>query len=137
MATLNIKQSGVWTPIAGDVNASNPINDFVSAWTPTPWTSVTFQNGWVNAGGSSSNVQYRKIGDVVYLRGRMNPGSFGLPAFTLPSGFRPSTDIDLPTGGVVSGVWNYAFGYITTGGAYYPLNPNSITSWAVTGLFAA
>ena len=57
----------------------------------TPWTAVTFQNGWANKGGSEQPCQYRKIGDIVYLRGMMtrNPVPFATAAFNLPVGFRP------------------------------------------------
>ena len=55
------------------------------------WTAVTFQNGWANKGGNEQPCQYRKIGDIVYLRGMMtrNPVPFATAAFNLPVGFRP------------------------------------------------
>ena len=58
---------------------------------PTAWTAVTFENGWVNEGGPSQVVQYRKVADIVYLRGTMKRTgvTYGQTAFTLPVGFRP------------------------------------------------
>lgn len=56
---------------------------------PTAWTGVAFQNSWVNSGGAVQGVQFRKIGDLVYLRGSMKDGLVNFAAFTLPSGFRP------------------------------------------------
>jgi hypothetical protein len=60
-----------------------------------PWIPVTgFQNGWANYGGAFQPAQYRKIGDMVHLRGliRNETGVNGpIPpaAFYLPPGFRP------------------------------------------------
>lgn len=61
---------------------------------PTQWTGVTFQNNWVDYGGAVQLVQYRKIGDIVYVRGVMKNGILGSPAFTLPVGFRPPMNMN-------------------------------------------
>lgn len=76
----------------------------------TAWTGVTFQNGWANFGGSEQNVQYRKNGDVVEMRGVMKNGSLGAPAFTLPAGFRPPSDLGFlqEAGGGTPGVAAFA-----------------------------
>ena len=60
-----------------------------------PWIAVSFENSWANAGGSDQVCQYRKIGDIVHLRGvmRRNPVTFGQTAFTLPVGYRPPSGI--------------------------------------------
>lgn len=63
----------------GTVNATN-LGD--SGWQ----TVSSFSNSY-----SGTNVAYRKINNVVYLRGRVNGGTAGAGAFTLPSGYRPST----------------------------------------------
>jgi hypothetical protein len=56
----------------------------------TPWTSVTFQGGWYQYPDSQfAPVGYRKIGDIVFLRGLTAGGTPTLPVFTLPAGFRP------------------------------------------------
>lgn len=90
MTTLNTKVLGVWTPIAGDVNASNPINDFITYWTPSPWTNAALVNGWSNFPGYQS-AQYRKRGDMVDMRGVIQSGASSTVAFVLPVGFRPPT----------------------------------------------
>lgn len=59
---------------------------------PSAWTAVTFTNSWVNFGGTDQVAQYRKVGDVVELRGSIKTGTIGNAAFTLPSGFRPPAD---------------------------------------------
>jgi hypothetical protein len=57
--------------------------------TPTAWTAVTFTNSWVNFGAGEQDVEYRKIGDLVFVRGAMKSGTVGSASFTLPVGFRP------------------------------------------------
>lgn len=56
------------------------------------WTGVSFQNSWFNYAGFQA-VQYRKIGDIVQLRGlaRKN-ATFAINnvILLLPAGFRPS-----------------------------------------------
>lgn len=54
----------------------------------TAWTNATLLNAWVvyNVG---TFVQYRKIGDVVEVRGLVKSGTTGTTIFTLPVGFRP------------------------------------------------
>jgi hypothetical protein len=63
--------------------------DIDAALASTAWTAVTFTNGWVNVGAGWQTCQYRKVGDIVYIRGRIKSGTIGAAAFTLPAGFRP------------------------------------------------
>lgn len=64
------------------------INAPVQALT-TPWIGVTFSGGWVQYPDAQfAPVSYRKIGDIVFLRGLTSGGSPSLPIFTLPAGFR-------------------------------------------------
>lgn len=61
----------------------------------TAWIAPTLVNSWANYGGSWETVAYRRLNGVVYLRGlARNPGArpTGDTIFTLPAGFRPSTD---------------------------------------------
>lgn len=59
--------------------------------TPTAWTAPTMTSGWTNVGGSSAPLGYRKIGDVVMVRGEISfNGSGSNPMTTLPVGFRPA-----------------------------------------------
>lgn len=64
---------------------------------PTPWAAVSFLSGWNNYGQGFQTCQYRKIGDVVYLRGLMTGGAMAQFAFVLPSGFRPPARIQIVT----------------------------------------
>lgn len=67
---------------------SNEVNRLTLLTAPTPWVTPTFSNGWVPLAGNQGS-QYRKIGDIVYLRGNVSSGAIGQIAFTLPVGFRP------------------------------------------------
>lgn len=63
--------------------------DLNAALASTAWTAVTFTNSWVDFGSGHQAVQYRKVGDMVQVRGLMKTGTINTVAFTLPSGFRP------------------------------------------------
>jgi hypothetical protein len=55
------------------------------------WTTASYASGWSDGGGNSVR-SYRKIGDLVFLRGRpWSAAAFSANAtiFTLPSGYRP------------------------------------------------
>jgi hypothetical protein len=68
----------------------------LSGSTPT-WTEVSsFSNSWVNYGSPHYNAAYTKVNKWVYLRGVLKNGSVG-SAFTLPTGYRPSSDLRLPS----------------------------------------
>lgn len=71
--------------------------EWASGESGSGWTNVTFTNGWVNY-GTFQGAQYRKVGDMVQLRGLIKSGTAGASAFTLPAGYRPPLNIIL-TGG--------------------------------------
>lgn len=55
------------------------------------WTAVTFQNSWVNYGGSFANAAYRLLPDGrVELRGLVKGGTLNANIFILPTGLRPA-----------------------------------------------
>lgn len=79
------------------------------------WIGLTFNTGWGNFGGGWQNGQYKKFGDLVYLRGVVSRTS-GVATLitTLPAGYRPPATllyavdasgalgrIDITTGGDV------------------------------------
>lgn len=93
--TKTLISSATWgVPITDEVNRLSPL---VDGRTPTVWTGVVFQNGWATAGGWQPG-QYRKVGDVVQLRGNIT-GTAPATAFTLPTGFRPPTPSFFPLAG--------------------------------------
>lgn len=61
---------------------------------PTAWTAPAFLNGWANIGGAFQVAQYRRVGDVVELRGVIAGGTIGLACFQLPVGFRPPANVN-------------------------------------------
>jgi len=61
--------------------------------TDPPWTPLTLQNGWTFVGSGFMSPAYRKIGDIVSVRGTVNrtvtPSGGAAAIATLPVGFRP------------------------------------------------
>lgn len=55
----------------------------------TAWTSPTMQNSWVAYGAPFGGAEYRKVGDMVQIRGVIKSGSTTATMFTLPAGYRP------------------------------------------------
>jgi hypothetical protein len=86
---ISTTQWGV--PITDEVNRLSPI---VDGRTPTAWTAPTLLNGWTNYSGYVT--QYRKIGDVVQIRGGVQGGTLGANIFVLPSGYRPPSQTQFP-----------------------------------------
>ncbi len=78
---------------SGNVLTSNG-SSWASSAPPTVadsgWQSPTFVNSWANLGGGWQTAGYRKIGNVVYLRGVIQSGAAGTVAFNLASGYRPA-----------------------------------------------
>lgn len=59
--------------------------------TDTGWVNMTLNTGWTMDDYASEFPQYRKIGNIVYLRGLVNATTAaGNIIATLPAGFRPS-----------------------------------------------
>lgn len=56
------------------------------------WTALTPATGFTNRGSNYVALSYRKVGDLVYVRGDLTATSDDVTAFgTLPAGFRPAT----------------------------------------------
>ena len=90
--------AGSWGSAATPWIASISVEDITTAMPvglATPWIAPTLLNGWANLGAPWQVAQYRKVGDIVYLRGVItNPTPVATNAssgmFTLPTGFRPA-----------------------------------------------
>jgi hypothetical protein len=77
-------------PMRMIVTDIGPTSAYIPAPDPTPaWINVSFQNGWVNYGSVYQTVQYRKVGDMVQIRGLAKSGTIGQVIFTLPGGYAP------------------------------------------------
>lgn len=93
----------------------------------TGWISVTsFNNNF-----TGTNVAYRKINNVVYLRGRLSGGNANNGAFFLPEGFRPSTiEVVIPTQQYGTANINY-----TSVGNDGNVVPNASSAWLSSIIF--
>jgi hypothetical protein len=92
----------------------------------TGWTTVdSFSNSFVSGGNAPG---YRRLNNVVYLRGNINNGTAGQTAFTLPSGYRPATDFVVPV--QKFGTPNIDYITVYTDGRVVP---NSTAGW-LTGI---
>jgi hypothetical protein len=89
------------------------------------WITVSsFSNGFT----APSTVAYRRLNNVVYLRGNLTGGTANTTAFTLPEGYRP-------VAGAVFAVQQYGtanFTYITAQ-ADGTVVPNNTSGW-LTGV---
>lgn len=76
-----------------------PVADAINNAAPTPWVNLPFQNSWANYGTYQTGT-YRKVGDIVYLRGTLRPGALGagMVLFSLPAGFRPPVTVEFIIG---------------------------------------
>jgi hypothetical protein len=73
---------GVTSSIQTQLNGKQPLED-------TGWVTISsFSNSYSGSGSPA----YRKINNVVYLRGRVSGGTANTTAFNLPSGYRPAVD---------------------------------------------
>lgn len=72
-----------------------------NAQEPTAWTNVTFNSPWANYGAGFSNAQYRKVGEMVQVRGLVKATGITVPSliFILPVGFRPPANLQFATDG--------------------------------------
>jgi hypothetical protein len=62
------------------------------------WTGVAFAANCANWGAGYQTVQYRKVGDIVQVRGTFGVAVLfpaGTALFTLPAGFRPPAQVQL------------------------------------------
>ncbi len=62
-----------------------------------PWKLVSllgFEHGWEVYEAGLRLPEYRKVFDIVELRGLVKAGESGKSAFTLPSGYRPRVGIN-------------------------------------------
>lgn len=92
---------GIGTTSPGEkleVNGSLKITGGGSIYS-TAWTDVSFESGWSNYQGGFQTVQYKKVGDLVFIRGTsICPGSGCWSAhpiiFSLPVGFTPKAHVN-------------------------------------------
>ena len=68
------------------------------ALSPTGYTALALQNGWTNYSTGTRSPAISNAGGVVRLQGAIAaPAGSSLLPFTLPVGYRPPTDVYIPT----------------------------------------
>lgn len=106
---LNNIENGIETLDTSKVNTSDIVDNLSSTSATVPlsakqgkvlndkiidsgWTNVSLENGWSNLGNRTT--QYRKIGNIVYVRGTITGGTqtSQTTLFTFDIGYRVSQD---------------------------------------------
>jgi hypothetical protein len=95
-------------PITDEVNR---LTTLTGSNVPTAWVTATLQNGFTHFAGAP--LQYRKRGDMVDIRGRVDGSADWLAIFTLPVGYRPPKDQQFIVP-CVNTVWTAGIMQITT-----------------------
>jgi hypothetical protein len=127
-------------PLTNEVNRLTPLVIAPTAWVALPLNTGA---GWAAAGGYQA-PQYRRINDIVYLRGTANrtPNTpvDGVIA-TLPSGFRPPATVsdmcqvygalirtDIGSNGQINALGAYYIGSNAGNWSYYVLDNISFST---------
>lgn len=95
------------------------------------WAAPSYSNSWVDYGGAFDTGGYFKDNfGVVHLKGLIKSGTVGATAFTLPTGYRPSTTKIFATSSnnVFGQVWIYSTGVVE------PRSPSSNTWVSLEGI---
>jgi hypothetical protein len=99
----------------------------------TAWINCTLVNGWTHQAGGP--LQYRKVGDEVSIRGRVDgAGAAWLPITTLPVGYRAPVEIMIATPVVKASAWVVNALQFTAAGQLIPTE--YVSSWAPTFTFS-
>lgn len=99
ISTDSVKDAVSTIPQALATQMESTLSGWGGIAAPGAWATITgLAAGWANYGSGYRGVQYRKIGQALYLRGTLvRSGSAyvaGTNMFQLPVGFRPTaTDI--------------------------------------------
>lgn len=121
-----------WSNVQGiGRNVQLALNALYRVFAPTPWTNVTFKNGWSNHGSPYGDIQYRRAADIVQVRGA-GDGTLGVVAFTLPLGFRPNATVEMSG---ISGS-NHARVYVESDGDVIPQGSGSTAEFHFNFMFA-
>lgn len=111
--TISIKKVAVYRPTGLETNVSDivrlqlhptqAINEILEYIGDTGWIYVgttgapAFVNGWSNDSSADYNrLSFRRISDVVWIRGVVFGGTLGSVVTNLPIGFRPQSSEYIP-----------------------------------------
>lgn len=105
-SVLNVKAQS-----NSDTYSCNYINEKLR---DTGWKTATLLDGFSqNALASSGNLMYRRVGNIVYVKGSVKGFSNTGDCAQLPAGYRPPSRVDFCAG---TGGKYYAKAMITSGG---------------------
>jgi hypothetical protein len=98
---LVITPSGVVTVEAeggafGNAQCFTSLDSVAFAAAGSAFTSVALQNGWTTAPFGTAAPAVKDLGGIVQLTGGIVTSATNPVAFTLPGGFRPTTDVYVP-----------------------------------------
>lgn len=106
-------------------------NAFPMSFQIQNWQDVTFENSWANVGSPYHDAQYYKDPfNIVRLRGRIDTGTSGTVAFTLPESFRPIATEEHPA----SDGTNIANVSIASNGQVTPTDTSGTPSVSLDGI---
>lgn len=86
--------NGVADKATADGNGNNIAATYQTKPYDSGWRNIVFENGAKAWDSNFSPARYRRIGDVVYLNGLFTSNTTGGIQFTLPAGFRPTSQYE-------------------------------------------
>lgn len=86
--------NGIADRATADGNGNNIAATYQTKPYDSGWRNIVFENGAAMWGDNFSPARYRRIGDVVYLNGLFTSNTTGGVQFTLPVGFRPTSQYE-------------------------------------------
>lgn len=110
----------------------------------TAWNTVQYDSGWITptlvTGWSTDGlqpVQYRKVGNEVFMRGRANGVAAADPLFTLPAGFRPDTADEMRFAGISGGAATGVTRIVVRSDGTINVQPNGMPNFVQVRYWAA
>lgn len=137
---LGATRKGVWLsqqPLVGDIitylDEGSGFPLVLGTSGDRAWITPTLENSWINysptIGGDWEQAGYRKIGDIVYVRGLVRGGTLPSTVFTLPTGYRPpkpvlfATDADSAHARIDANPDGRVYVQAAAGNGYLSLSP--------------
>lgn len=100
------------------VDAVNANTDAIAALQPTGWIDIAYMNGFSTYPGYAP-LSYKKIGNLVFLRGGVIPQGTNVVMGVLPVAVRPQYNVEVPTYGYGGDIAFYQFVVANNGNLSY------------------
>lgn len=91
--TDSVIKGNTYTNNADDFTGSVGADSYTDDATGVPWTAVSFSGSWVDYGSTFNTCAYRRIGNIVQVKGVAKSGTADTTIFTLPAGYRPPATV--------------------------------------------